>query len=424
LLLAFFKILLLVLTLCCTVLYMPFFAREKNKWEYAILLLIITIAMLLLISTIDLFIAFVALEVQALTLYIMIGLKRYSNLSMEAAQKFFFFAAFSSACFAIGLSILYGITGATNIYHLSHYFQAQSGASFFAILGALLIFISLLFKLTLIPFHFWVGDVFQGSYGYFNSYLAIVSKLPVLILLFKFWYWTLLYVSPYFLILLKILSLASIAVGAIYAFTEINFKRFWALSSIVNLGYITLALSLGTPEGLVVSLVYLVLYLLNTFFVWVFVIHLEKKPTSDFSFNEFLTKLINWAGLFQQTLLTAAFFSSVLFSLGGLPPGAAFLPKAMLFMQLYMFNDFFLLFIIFTFNCLSMAYYIRLARFVLFPSPNTGENKPLQESFKPFSSPYIYFLIVIFLLNLFVMFLFADVVVSMFQLCAQFTKAP
>lgn len=80
--------------------------------------------MLILISTVDLFIAFISIEVQTITLYIMIGLKRYSNLSMEAAQKFFFFAAFSSCCFGLGLSLFYAIAGTTNIYKLSLYFKS------------------------------------------------------------------------------------------------------------------------------------------------------------------------------------------------------------------------------------------------------------------------------------------------------------
>lgn len=110
--------------------------------------------MLILISTIDLFIAFIALEVQTITLYIMIGLKRYSNLSIEAAQKFFFFAAFSSCCFALGLALMYGLTGSANIYHLSNYFQALPHASLLAIFAGLLILTSVFFKLTLVPFHF------------------------------------------------------------------------------------------------------------------------------------------------------------------------------------------------------------------------------------------------------------------------------
>lgn len=90
----------------------------------------------------------------------------------------------------------------------------------------MLILISLLFKLTLIPFHLWVADVFQGTYGYFNSYLAIVSKLPVIFLFAKFYYLILLVVSPFFAVFIQMISLFSISWGAVYAFTEINFKRF------------------------------------------------------------------------------------------------------------------------------------------------------------------------------------------------------
>jgi len=111
-----------------------------------------------MISTIDAFIFFVAMEVQTLVLFIMIGLKRYSNLSMEAAQKFFFFAAFSTCCFGLGISLLYSLTGTSNLYHWSSYFDALTAFSQsfqpLAFLGGLFILVSLLFKLALIPFHF------------------------------------------------------------------------------------------------------------------------------------------------------------------------------------------------------------------------------------------------------------------------------
>lgn len=126
---------------------------------------------------------------------------------------------------------------------------------------------------------------------------------------------------------LQIISLISIFVGAMYAFTELNFKKFWALAAISNLGYIILALSLGTVEGFLVAIFYLFLYLLNTLFVWLVFLHVQKKAIQEFYFSEFLTKLINWmsfAGAHKPLALALIF---VLFSLAGLPPGLGFLPK-------------------------------------------------------------------------------------------------
>jgi NADH-quinone oxidoreductase subunit N len=416
-LLVFFKLFLLVLTFICLIIYRPFFLQEKGKWEYGILLLIMVLAMLILISTIDLFIGFLAIEIQTITLYVMLGLKRYSNLSMEAAQKFFFFAGFSSSCLGFAFSLFFSLVGQSNIYLLGELFSFLPPVfiSFTIILASLFYLFNLLFKLTLIPFHFWVGDIFQGTHGYFNSYLVIVSKLPIILFLAKVYFWMLVYITPYFYVVLTSISLASIVIGSIYSLTEVDFKRFWALSSIVNMGYIVLAMAVGSAMGLAVALVYMFLYLLNTVFIWIIAIHLVKNPASSFAFNEFLTKIIKWSTLSQNKLSLGVFVGLVLLSLAGLPPGAGFLPKAWLFYHFLTSNYLVLLFVVFLFSFVSMAYYIRMGRFIFFPT-----DQAQLESFERLSSFYTWILIVVFFLNLFTIIFFFGLTDDLVKMCEVF----
>lgn len=228
--------------------------------------------MLLIISSNDLMMAFLSLELQSLTLYMFLAIRRYSNLSMEAAIKYFIYSAFASAAFVYGISLLYSLFGTTNFGTLYIIMptlldNADNPLRYIALLGCLLILLGVLFKLTLAPFYFWVGDVYQGAHGYVGSYLAIVAKIPVLVLLVKLLYIPLEPAMFLLFPLLKFIAVASIAISSIYALTELNFKRFWALSSVGHMGYILLALTMHGSVGLTLVFFYFMIYLTSTVFI-------------------------------------------------------------------------------------------------------------------------------------------------------------
>lgn len=180
------KVTLLILTIACVLLHKPTAAlRSRIAIEYSILILFITLASFLLISSTNLAFAFVAMELQTLSLvaFAYIGHQR-KTLTAEATFRYFVNAAFASVSFLFAISILYAITGTLQIEQLALFFQTQVFTSItpflvLIIVSAVLLFFALFFKLTLAPFHHWVGDLYQGTSGYVGSYFTLVTKIPM-----------------------------------------------------------------------------------------------------------------------------------------------------------------------------------------------------------------------------------------------------
>ena len=141
--------------------------------------------MLILINSNDLVLMYIALECQSILLYILAASKRYSNLAVEAAAKFYINSAFSSTMMVFGISLIYTQTASTEFAQASILLNFTNNTLALQ-LGAILLLAGFIFKLALVPMHFWIGEVYQGSYGYFAAYMALITKLPKLIVCIKF----------------------------------------------------------------------------------------------------------------------------------------------------------------------------------------------------------------------------------------------
>jgi NADH-quinone oxidoreductase subunit N len=370
----YIKIFVLILTIACLSLHKVYFSSTQTEqiWEYPIFILIATIAMLILISSNDLVLGYISLELQSILLYVLVGLKRYSNLAVEATIKYFINAAFCSALMLFGISLIYGQFGTTNFTYLSFltaFLNASEEINYIVQLAGLMILSGFLFKFALIPFYFWIGDVFQGSSGYFGSYVAIVTKLPILVFFIKVYFYILLPLA-YFCILIKWLCVISVVVSSIYALNEYNFKRFWALTSISHSSYIILAVTLNDYKGISIALMYMVIYLVSSLGIWIVVLRFFKQPSHDFTLLELFNKLPRFSSLSTTQTVYTWCVALLILSVAGIPPAAGFIPKFLLYWQLYLTGDFFIVFILFFVQLVSIAYYIRFIRFLLFKSPN------------------------------------------------------
>ena len=399
------KLFIVSITMVCLSLHTTYFADSSNEeiWEYPILIVIATIAMLVLISCNDLIVAYIALELQSIILYVLIGLKRYSNISVEATIKYFINAAFCSALLLMGISLLYSQLGVTNFIEIS-VLELSSATNYIVWLGALFILSGFLFKFAMVPLYFWIGDVFHGSYGYFGSYVAIVTKFPVLYLFLKIYLYVLI-ALPYFTILIKFLCLISIVVSNIYAINELSFKRFWALTSISHSSYIVLAIVLSDYKSVAIAVLYMIIYLISSLGIWILAMSITKQVASDFTLSEFFNSLPRFSSMQSIQIGYSLAATLLLFSVAGIPPAAGFLPKFLIYWQLYLMGDFFLLFCIFFVQLVSMAYYIRFIRFLLF----TRSDEVVRiESYNQMS-PYKVFLFVnIILINIIFIYYFID----------------
>ena len=247
----------LILTLCCLfsliVILRSFNLQNLNFFEFFIIFLLSLFALFLLISSYDLLSAYLIVEMQALCFYVLASFRRNSAFSTEAGLKYFISGSFISGIFLFGCSLVYGGLGTLKFNDLnlllSFNFESDlTNISFFVLIGLLFITISLLFKVTAAPFHFWAPDVYEGAP---LSSTVIFSIFPKL-MLFTFFIKWLSVIAIYFFELkffLLVTGIISIFFGTFFALRQKRLKRLLIYSSIGQVGFLVAALSTGSLSG-------------------------------------------------------------------------------------------------------------------------------------------------------------------------------
>ena len=230
----FFKILILISSLFVLNSSKNFIIDNKlNKFEYPIIVLISILGMFFMVSSNDLILFYLGLELQSLSLYILAAIDRDNLRSSESGIKYFVLSALSSGLLLYGCSLLYGFTGSTNFEVISNELIKQNTGAVFAMV---FILVGLAFKISAVPFHMWTPDVYEGSPTSITSYFAAVPKVAGFAVLIKFMY------IPFSNILLEwqtiiiFISIASMILGAVAAIGQKNLKRLLAYSSIGHMG--------------------------------------------------------------------------------------------------------------------------------------------------------------------------------------------
>ncbi len=330
--------------------------------ELPLIILISLVGMFILVSANDLFIMYLALELQSLALYIICAIKRYSNLSIEAGLKYFILGSFSSAILLLGISLIYGLAGTTNYYELeicifSGNIYTNMKMIYFSI-GC--IYIGLLFKLGVVPFHLWIADVFEGSPNIITYFFAVVPKIAIVFVFYKLFFTVFVSSLSIFSPIMTICSVLSILIGSILALYQVKIKRFFAYSAIAHMGYILLSMSLGSYLSIYVSFYYLFIYILvslNIFTIYLVIYRQDKSP---------LKNIVDGISLLHSNFLLAFFFVVALLSVAGIPPLAGFFGKLYVFYLLVETGNYFLATFVVLMSVLSSAYYIRFVRYILF----------------------------------------------------------
>ncbi len=303
---------------------------------------------------------YIALEIQNLCFYVLASLKRFNNFSVEAGLKYFLLGSFSSSLLLFGISLIYGLLGTLNIFDLYLIlinFNYEYIYIFFFL--ALFFFIcGFFFKLGAVPFHWWVSDVYEGSPTIIMMIFSIFPKIVLLFLLIKFYFYLFFFefnLNNFFLII----GLFSIVIGGINAMYQLKIKRFLAYSTIVNIGYILIALSIFSLEGMFSSIFYLFCYLFSVFiFFWFFLFFRKNKKIEFFYLNEL--------SLISYNLLLLFFISILFFSFIGLPPFMGFFGKFFIYLNLLFQFNYFILIVLLIFSVIIGFYYLRIIRFLYF----------------------------------------------------------
>ena len=226
--------------------------------EYPILILCSILGMMVMISSNDLMVFYVGLELQSLALYVLASFNRNQLKSSEAGLKYFVLSALSSGLLLYGCSLIYGFSGSTNFNVIGEsIISLNYGLTF----GIVFILVGLAFKISAVPFHMWAPDVYEGSPTSVTLFFAIVPKVAALTVFIRFLYVPFFNMIEQWQPILIFLSIASMIFGAVAAIGQNNLKRLVAYSSIGHIGYALAGLSVGTNEGIQSSIVYISFYL-------------------------------------------------------------------------------------------------------------------------------------------------------------------
>jgi NADH-quinone oxidoreductase subunit N len=293
-------------------------AERVRPGEFYSLLLLAGTGMMLAASATDLLIVYLGLELMTFCSYIMVGITRERTLSNEGAIKYFLLAAFASALLLYGISITYGVTGATDYATIASTVAArgpEQNALLFVAVG--LVAVGLAFKIAAVPFHAWAPDAYQGASSSVSAFLAAGSKAAGLAALGRVGLVAFAPEQQLWSDILVGLAALSILWASLIALSQTNMKRLLAYSSIAHAGYGLLGLIPGTPDGVSATMAYAAIYAFMTLGAFGVVIGLGPRGE----------ELQNYRGLAASSPGTAALMLLFLLSLTGIPPTAGFAAK-------------------------------------------------------------------------------------------------
>ena len=337
--------------------------EEEQHGEYYALILFACVGMLLMASGIDLIVLFLGLETMAISFYVLTGFLRRSRKSNEAALKYVLLGAFSSGILAYGFSLLYGLSGSTNIQAIGARLgervqlmnvlkMAQMGGAQAAqirnsleaqlpgvmqhdpflwqvlpVLAFVTVAVGLFFKVAAAPFHQWAPDVYEGAPTPITAYVSVASKTASFALLLRLMLYVFGSTHTAWVYLMAGVAIASLTWGNFAAITQTNIKRLLAYSSIAHVGYILLGLVAANESGLKGMTFYLFAYVFMTTGAFAVVITLRRRGVIG-------DELEDLNGLYQRSPAGAVLLLIFMLSLAGIPPTAGFMGKYFIFQGL------------------------------------------------------------------------------------------
>tara|TARA_B100001121_G_scaffold134833_1_gene118000 strand:+ start:1226 stop:2638 length:1413 start_codon:yes stop_codon:yes gene_type:complete len=329
------------------------------KIEYPILILSSILGMMVMISSNDLIVFYLGLELQSLALYVLATFNRDNVLSSESGLKYFVLSALSSGLLLYGCSLVYGFSGSTNFNIIA---STSTSIEYGVVFGLVFIIVGLAFKISAVPFHMWAPDVYQGSPTSVTLLFAALPKVAALTVFIRFLYTPFVNLIDQWQTILIFISIASMLFGAVAAIGQSNLKRLIAYSSISHMGYALAGLASGTNQGIQSSVIYISIYLVMTLAFFSCLFMLRKK-------NLFYENIHDLSGLSTNHPVLSIALLIVLFSLAGIPPLAGFFAKFYIFMAVIKQSMYFLAIVGLLSTVVAAFYYLRLIKIIYFDKP-------------------------------------------------------
>ncbi len=332
---------------------------KNDKFEYPIIILLSILGMFIMVSSNDLILFYLGLELQSLSLYILASIDRDNIKSSEAGIKYFVLSALSSGLLLYGCSLIYGFSGSTNFEQIAIVSKDFNAGTIF---GMVFVLVGLAFKISAVPFHMWTPDVYQGSPTSVTSFFSVVPKIAGISIFIKFMY------SPFqgliteWQYILVFMSIASMILGAVAAMSQSNIKRLMAYSSIGHIGYAIAGIAAGSENGFKSTLVYISIYVVMNIGAFSCILLMKRS-------GKYIEDIDELSGVSKNHPLLSLGLMIILFSLAGIPPLAGFFAKFYVFMAVIESQMYTLAIIGLVTTVVSAFYYIRIIKIMYFDEP-------------------------------------------------------
>ncbi len=335
----------------------PWIKTHRHLPEFYMLILSTLTGMFFMISSGHMLLFYIGLELSTIPMAALANFNLNKRQSSEAGMKMIMSSAFSSALLLMGISLLYGTTGALSFSEIS---TSLTGSPL-QLFAFVLLFTGFAFKLSVVPFHFWTADVYEGAPIPVTAYLSVVSKAAVAFVFVSVLYHVFGGLSTTWYFLLFLTAVLTIGIGNLFAIRQQNIKRFLAFSSIAQVGFILIGISAGSQEGEASVIYFLLIYLfsnLGAFGVANIISTATGKENID-----------DYKGLYKTNPALSWILTISLFSLAGVPPTAGFFGKLFLLTAGASTGNYILAGFASINMVISMYYYLRLVK-AMFMDPN------------------------------------------------------
>ena len=354
---------LLVLAGAALVLVMSFGTMARAnvlKFEYAVLVLLATLGMLLMVSAGDLIALFLGIELQSLALYVIAAFQRDNIRSSEAGLKYFVLGSLSSGMLLYGCSLIYGFTGSIDFVTIASVAKAHTPTENIGLtVGLVFLLVGIAFKISAVPFHMWTPDVYEGAPTPVTAFFAAAPKVAAFALLLRVVMTAFPNIAPQWQQIVVFLSIASMLLGAFAAIGQTSIKRLMAYSSIGHVGYSLIGVAANSEAGVQAVIIYLTIYVFMTVGAFACILSMRNKLGQ-------VDDIEGLSGLAKTNLPMAFVLAMILFSMAGIPPLAGFFAKFYVFAAAIKAELYALAVIGVLASVVAAYYYLRVVKIMFF----------------------------------------------------------
>jgi NADH-quinone oxidoreductase subunit N len=353
--------------------------ENEHHGEYYALMLLSVVGMMCMAAGIDVVLIFIGLELMAISTYVLVGFLRRDRRSNEAALKYLLLGAFSSGIFAYGLSLLYGLTGTTNLILIQRAVSRLDPHNPVLIIAVLTTMVGLLFKIAAIPFHQWAPDAYEGAPTSITGFMSVAVKSAAWAMLLRILLFGLFPLRSIYTPMIVFVAIATMTGANFAALTQNNTKRLLAYSSIAHVGYMLLAfVAMGTSDpstpafwdGFKGILIYLLVYTFMNLGAFAVITSLRQRDVIG-------DELDDMAGLYSRAPVEAVMMLLFLLSLAGIPPAAGFLGKYYIFLSLIESRHYVLASLAVFYVLFGLYYYLKIVNAMFVRPPMVTERLPV-----------------------------------------------